>query len=282
MGQAALFPIRRIDRPEDDLGRIHGRFYEVADENAVEPMSRSIERLASLGLLAAGIAHEINNPLGSALLAAETAMAIKDSPNSGEQVSACLRNIITSMDRCGRIVRTLLRYTREEPLERQACSINDVVEQALELAGPYVEQCGAELHMQCDSDVPLAPMNPLEIELVLVNLIRNAVEAGRSRAVVVRTERIAEGVRVAVADDGCGMSEEQLARIFDPLYTTRRKSGGSGLGMNIAYGIVCGHGGRMDVRSRPGEGTTVTIDLPLVSAEALSQCTAANHVKEMQ
>ena len=141
-------------------------------------MLRRNERLAGIGLLAAGIAHEINNPAGAALLAAETALAIMDSPDSGPQVAACLRNIVTSMDRCGRIVRTLLRYSREQPAERQACSINDVAKQALELARPYAEQHGAELRLELDSEAPLAPMNPLEIELVLVNLVRNAVEAG--------------------------------------------------------------------------------------------------------
>ncbi len=167
------------------------------------------------------------------------------------------------MDRCGRIVRTLLRYSRQEPTERQACSLNDVVEQAVELARPYAESHGAELRMELDPGVPLAPMNPLEIELVLVNLIRNAIEAGRGSATVsVHTARSETHVRAAVGDNGCGMNEEQLAHVLDPLYTTRRQAGGSGLGMSIAHGIVQAHAGRMEVRSRPGAGTTVIVELP--------------------
>jgi two-component system, NtrC family, sensor kinase len=178
-------------------------------------------------------------------------------------VTACLRNIVTSVDRCGRIVRTLLRYSREEPSEKQACSINDVAKQALELARPYAEQHGVKLCLELDRDVPLAPMNPLEIELVLVNLIRNAVEACSGNAVVsIRTARTEQSVQVAVHDNGCGMDQEQLAHVFDPLYTTRRQRGGSGLGMSIAYGIIQGHAGRTEVQSTPGMGTTVTIDLP--------------------
>lgn len=237
---------------------------DVTQQIHLEETVRQNERLACIGLLAAGIAHEINNPTGSALLAAETALAIMNSPQSSEQMVACLRNIVTSMDRCGRIVRTLLRYSREEPSERQACNINDVAEQSLELARPYAERHGAELRLDLEPDLPLAPMNPLEIELVLVNLIRNAVEAGRGDAVItIRTGPAQGGVQIAVSDNGCGMNKEQLAHVFDPLYTTRRQVGGSGLGMSIAYGIVQKHQGRMEVQSQLGSGTTVTIDLPV-------------------
>ena len=199
---------------------------DVTQQAALEEVSRRNERLACIGLLAAGIAHEINNPAGSALLAAETALAIMDSPDAGPQVAACLRNIVTSMDRCGRIVRTLLRYSREEPSERQACSINDVAKQALELARPYAERHGAELRLELDPDVPLAPMNPLEIELVLVNLVRNAVEAGSGSAMVSHPHRAdrAKACGSPWRDNGCGMNEEQLAHVFDPLYTTRRQA----------------------------------------------------------
>jgi len=166
----------------------------------------------------------------------------------------------------GRIVRTLLRYSRQEPSEKQACSINDVVDQALDLARPYGTSHGADLRLELAPAIPLVPMNPLEIELVLVNLIRNAIEAGGGNVVVsVGTMQTAGGVRVAVSDSGCGMTEEQVAHVFDPLFTTRRHLGGSGLGMSIALGIVKGHEGRMEVASQEGKGTTVTIDLPVAA-----------------
>jgi PAS domain S-box-containing protein len=238
-------------------------FRDVTVESNLEEALRRNERLACIGLLGAGIAHEINNPAGSALLAAETALALKDTPGAGEQIGACLRNVIASMDRCGRIVRTLLRYSRQEPTERQGCSLNDVVEQAVELARPYAESHGAELRVELDPGVSLAPMNPLEIELVLVNLIRNAIEAGSGGASIsIHTARSETHVRAVVGDNGCGMNEEQLAHVFDPLYTTRRQAGGSGLGMSIAQGIVQAHAGRMEVRSRPGAGTIVIVELP--------------------
>jgi signal transduction histidine kinase len=236
---------------------------DVTSQRNLEDALRRNERLACIGLLGAGIAHEISNPAGSALLAAETALAIKDDPLAAEQLGACLANIVASMDRCGRIVRTLLRYSRQEPTAKQACSINDVVVQALDQARPYADSQGVELRVELDADVPLAPMNPLEIELVLVNLLRNAVEAGsRGATVVVRTERTAGGARAMVRDEGRGMNEDQLAHVFDPLYTTRGECGGIGLGMSIAKKIVQSHQGGMEVRSRPGKGTTVCVELP--------------------
>ena len=239
-------------------------FRDATVEANLEEVIHRNERLACIGLLAAGIAHEINNPTGSALLAAETALELNDSPDASEPLNTCLRNIIASMDRCGQIVRTLLRYTQQQPTERQACSINDVAEQSLELARPYAQTHGAELRLELERNMPLAPMNPLEIELVVVNVLRNAVEAGEGRvAITIRTAKISDGVRIEISDTGRGMTEEQLAHVFDPLYTTRRRSGGSGLGMSIALGIVRQHGGRMEVQSRLGQGATVTIDLPI-------------------
>ncbi len=146
-GGRSLLQLR--SRPvRDEAGRIAHRIAVVSDatrQARMEELSRRNERLAGIGLLGAGIAHEISNPVGSALLAAETALAIKDSPGAGGQFEACLRNIVASMDRCGRIVRTLLRYSRQEPTEKQACNINDVVAQAMEQARPYGLSHGAEL-----------------------------------------------------------------------------------------------------------------------------------------
>lgn len=273
----------RSEPVRDESGQITHRiaiFHDGTKRADLEEMVRRNKHLASIGLLAAGIAHEINNPTGSALLAAETALALKDSHNSTDHVTACLENIVTSMDRCGRIVRTLLRYSRQEPTERQACSINDVAEQSLNLTRPYAASRHADLQLDLDASVPLAPMNPLEIELVLVNLIRNAIEAGgRDTVISVATRGVERGVRVIVRDNGRGMSKEQIARAFDPLYTTRREQGGSGLGMSIAHSIVLAHMGRMEVESQEGKGTTVTIDLPIAagSLEPIDTKGQTNH-----
>jgi len=255
----------RSEPVRDASGRVTHRiasFRDITEKTEMEEILRRNERLACIGMLAAGIAHEINNPMGAALLAAETALDAVASPDADPCVMACLRNIATSLDRCSRIVRTLLRYSRDQPSEKQACSINDVAEQVQEFARPYAERKNAVLRLDLDPDTPLVPMNPLEIELVLVNLVRNAVDAGKGDAVIViRTERTDGGVRVAVSDNGCGMTQYQIDHVFTPLYTTRRQAGGSGLGMSIAHWIIERHEGRMEVQSKEGIGTTVTVDL---------------------
>jgi signal transduction histidine kinase len=280
-GGAATLLHLRSEPVYDQSRRITHRiavFRDNTERANLEHLIRRNERLASIGLLAAGIAHEINNPTGAALLAAETALAIKDLPDAGDRLTACLQNIVTSMDRCGRIVRTLLRHTRQEPTEKQACSVNDVAEQAMDLARPYASAQGATLRLELDPVVPLVSMNPLEIELVMVNLIRNAIEAGNGNVqVCVSTAQTEWGVRVTVRDNGCGMDEEQLAHVFDPLHTTRRHLGGSGLGMSIAYDIIHEHEGRLEVRSRRGKGTTIVIDLPAAS-DADRSCGKKGHV----
>jgi PAS domain S-box-containing protein len=233
-----------------------------AQKSAEDALHRN-ERLAGLGLLTAGIAHEINNPAGSALLAAETALALKDRPGSGKQLTACLENVIASLDRCGRTVQTLLRYSRDEPTEKRMNGLNDIAKKAVDLTHSYALERGNAVRLQCEDDVPPAPLNPLEIELVLVNLIRNALEACPGEGEVwVRTSKIEGGVRAAVGDNGRGLSAEQIRHVFDPLFTTRKSLGGSGLGLSIAHKIIQGHQGRMKISSQVGKGTVVAVDLP--------------------
>lgn len=233
-----------------------------ADRYSDEAGQRN-ERLTGIGLLFAGIAHEINNTTAAALLAAETALAIKDLPGAGAQLTACLENIIASADRCGRSVRSLLRYPRDEPAEKQSCCINAVVEHAVDLSRLYAERRRVAVRLDCDPAVPPAPMNPLEIELMLVNLIRNAVKAsGGGAEILVRTASVEGGVCVSVSEKGQATAGEPGTRGFDPLDAACKSAEEYEPGLSIAQGIVQRHGGHMQVQSRPGEGTIVTIDLP--------------------
>jgi two-component system, NtrC family, sensor kinase len=173
---------------------------------------------------------------------------------------------VASTDRCGRIVRTLLRYSRDEPAEKQCCSINDVAKQAIDLTRSYAERCGAKVWLERASQTPLAPMNPLEIEMVLVNLIRNAIQAsGEKPEILVHTAWNATSVRASVSDHGCGMTTEQIAHMFDPLYTTHSETGGVGMGLAITSGIIQRHHGSIEVQSHPGDGTTITVNLPIAT-----------------
>ncbi len=228
-----------------------------------ETLQRSL-RLASLGTLAAGIAHEINNPIGAALTSAETAQDVVDDPQAAYVVRACLENVVKSATRCAQIVSSVLKFARHEPHEKTPCRLSDVLHNAALQIQDFTEQHDAEVTITSQSDPREVLMNPLEIEQVTVNLLQNAALA-REGPVHVRisTQWAADSVRIVVSDNGCGITDEQKARIFDPFYTTRPDAGGTGLGLSIAYGIVNDHAGSIEVDSVVGQGTTISVELPL-------------------
>lgn len=229
-------------------------------EASREQLRRS-ERLASIGTLAAGIAHEINNPTGGILMGARAALLEFDDSQNRDFVRKCLHEIIEDAQRCGRIVKSVLRFASQQPTEKWLNDINVLVKQASDMTREYVTQQGGQMALKLADDLPNVPVNPTEFQQVVVNLVRNAAyDAGRSTRVTVQTERLDNGVRLTVSDNGPGMSAEQLKRIFDPFYTTRQQKGGTGLGLSVVHGIVESHGGKIDVESLPERGTTFLID----------------------
>ncbi len=226
---------------------------------------RHTERLAVIGTLAAGIAHEINNPTGAILLAAKNALAHLGRPGGEEVAGRCLRDIVRSARRCAGIVRSVLQLARQEPLERWEADLNHAVRHAVEQAEPYARARGAVVEFHAGTDVPPVVFNPLGIEQVVVNLIHNACEAGSGGGVWVRvsTLRSERGVQICVSDNGRGLAREEIEKIFDPFFTTRRQEGGTGLGLSVAHGIVVQHGGTIWVESEPGRGCRITVELPL-------------------
>jgi PAS domain S-box-containing protein len=231
---------------------------DTTERRRMEDQLMRSERLASIGTLAAGIAHEINNPLGGTLLAAQFALEFKE--DSAAVVNA-LKAIIRQTKRCGEIVTSVLTFAQERTSEKRNTELNEVVQHARDLIRKFAEEQGTSIEVVAADGLPPVVMNQTELGLVIVNLIRNAVEAG-AKHIVLRTEPSPDGVRIAIQDDGAGITEEQKAHIFEPFYTTREKQGGTGLGLSIAHGIVRGHGGTIDVESDLEEGTTMTISLP--------------------
>jgi PAS domain S-box-containing protein len=226
---------------------------------------RHTERLAVIGSLAAGIAHEINNPTGAILLAAKNALSHLGRAGGEEVAGRCLRDIVRSARRCAGIVRSVLQLARQEPLERWEADLNNSVRHAVEQAEPYARARGAVVEFHPGADVPPVVFNPLGIEQVVVNLIHNACEAGSGGGVWVRvsTLRSERGVQIRVSDNGRGLAREEIEKIFDPFFTTRREEGGTGLGLSVAHGIVVQHGGTIWVESEPGRGSRITVELPL-------------------
>ncbi len=239
---------------------------DITDYRETQERVARAERLGSIGVLAAGLAHEINNPVGMILLSAENAIALRNEPDAARIMERTLRNIINDAERCSRIVKNLLRFARQERTAKTPGDLNTVLERAGVAMRNIVRPTGAVIETAFTPNLPQVLMNPVEMSQVFVNLIQNAVSsAERPVRVCLRTERTATGVRVVVEDDGEGLTEEERKHIFEPFYTTRRTRGGMGLGLSVGHGIVTEHGGSVEVRSRLGHGTTVIVDLPAIA-----------------
>lgn len=244
------------------------RTEELENERARERL-RHAERLASVGILASGLAHQINNPLNNILLSAEHALA-EQGPDAPRMWREGLVGSAEEARRCERIVRGLVAFARGEPGPRWTEDANLLLQRARDLttAEAAKREAAVELHPS-ERPVPILA-NSIALEQALVNIIQNAIESRPQARVGLRAERLAQTVRIEIRDDGRGMEAETTRRLFDPFYTTRSAEGGTGLGLSVAHRIITAHGGRIGVESRPGEGTLVTIDLPLDPSAAPS------------
>jgi signal transduction histidine kinase/chemotaxis methyl-accepting protein methylase len=219
---------------------------------------RRVERLASLGTFAAGIAHEVNNPLTSIALAAEYAQTTSDSSRR----ASVLESIVKNTQRCGRIVDGVLSFARDETTQRWPTPINDLVRGAAELVRS-VEPQRLELVYELSEPSPMVDCNSTELEQVLVNLMNNSLQAcpGTCR-IELCTQSGGGKVRVSIVDNGPGISAENRARIFDPFFSTRRNAGGIGLGLSISHRIVRSLGGDITLAMEVDPGARFDIELP--------------------
>jgi two-component system nitrogen regulation sensor histidine kinase GlnL len=239
----------------------------------LEEQVRRSERLASLGVLAAGLAHEVRNPLvgvraAAQLLAKEPAFP----PALHEFTGVILREV----DRLNRLVDDLLALAGTRPPQRRPCNVNQVVEEALGLQAAALQAAGVGVLRRYDPAIPALEADPDRLLQVFLNLLRNAIEAmaGSPGAVTVSTrfERVApqcggrSAAVVEVADQGPGMAPEVQAKLFTPFFTTKAK--GTGLGLPLSLRIVEEHEGALELVSRPGAGTTARVLLPLAARRA--------------
>lgn len=237
---------------------------DITNHKQTEEALRRAERLASIGTLAAGIAHEINNPLGAITLSVDAVALSSDQENHDEILELAMNNIRTSALRCGRIVKSVLQFARDEVSQKSESDLAEIVRRARDMARSFAGSKNIRLLLELDDDLPSVFVNPTEITQVCLNLISNAVHASKpGGSVIVRLRSSGRSMFLDVVDEGCGIAEEEIDRIFDPFFTTRTEEGGTGLGLSITYGIVKQHGGTIDVQSAPGRGTTVSITLPV-------------------
>jgi two-component system NtrC family sensor kinase len=222
------------------------------------------EKLATIGTLASGVAHEINNPLGAILSNAQLLQLDTDDPETLDSLSL----IEAGARRCREIVEALLKYSHLAKNRHEAIDLRRLTQEAL---GVYERQLQlAEVSLTTEfAGVPAIQGDGKEIKQVVTNLLLNALDALREKhgltggRLSVRIVRELSGVRLIVSDDGAGMGPEVLKRIFDPFFTTKTVGSGTGLGLSVCQRIIERHGGTIQVTSAPGEGTTFTVELPV-------------------
>jgi len=241
---------------------------ELLQQQARLQLTRS-ERLASIGRLAAGVAHEINNPLTGVLTFAH--MLRKDAPE-GSQQREDIQTVIDATTRCKKIVRGLLDFSRQGEPEKKLSDLNEVLREALNLTQNQARIGRIEVAEEMDPVLPQLVIDANQIQEVAVNLLFNAMDAmpdGGNLTVRTRCldEKDGKWVEFDVSDTGCGIPAENLEQVFDPFFTTKPAGQGTGLGLATAYGIVTQHGGRINVSSEADRGTTVTVRLPVVPEE---------------
>lgn len=262
---AIVRDITERKRAEEELLRHRDRLAQLVDartqelDRSREQLQRA-ERLASIGTLAAGIAHELNNPLGMMMLSADLALGTMDKPDALSDLLHQLKGHIT---RCSQIVRGVLDFARERSSRRGPMDLNGAVQRAMDFTREYARQHGVTVETRLGENVTPIHANSTEIEQVAVNLIHNAVQACRDAGhVFVETQDICGSARLTVRDNGCGMTPDQIEHAFDPFFTTRQGQGGTGLGLSIVHGIVTGHGGSVRIESMPAKGTALVIEFP--------------------
>lgn len=216
------------------------------------------ERLSSLGQMAAGLAHEIKNPLGSIQGAAE--ILGDDAPRDSRRSE--LFDVLTKESkRLGVVVDHFLSFARPRPLDLSRVDIGDVVDRAIRQIELDTANAGVAIEHSHGGALPVIEADPAQLHQVLLNVILNAVAASPDGGrVLVATRARDGGVEIAVRDQGSGIAPADLPRIFDPFFTTR--DSGTGLGLSISHAIITDHGGHIHVDSTPGRGTTVAIVLP--------------------
>ncbi|MDT8273770.1 MAG: cache domain-containing protein, partial [Desulfomonilia bacterium] len=229
-------------------------------QKAFQRITRT-ERLASLGLMAAGVAHEINNPLGGILLYSNLVLEEMPADHTARQN---LEKIIYQTDRCKKIVQNLLDFARTPSGDQSPLSINDVILTSLNLVKDQSMFLGIEFKTELAENLPKIMGDASRLEEVFLNLFINASDAMTgSGTMTIRSRLSSTGmIKISIADTGKGIDKAYLPHIFEPFFTTKDPGQGTGLGLSITYGIIQKHNGIIDVESEPGKGTTFIITLP--------------------
>jgi two-component system NtrC family sensor kinase len=263
LGRTFNSTVEALQEAQQKLMRALNNMAETLEETQQELLHKG--KLAAMGQLAAGVAHELNNPLGTVLLYSN--ILYKEVPE-GDPHREDLEMVISETNRCKVIVRNLLDFARQNEVLARPTQPNELLQQVVreQQRQPKFERI--QVVSKLDPEVPTILADPLQLQQVFTNLMDNAAEAmapkgGGTLTITTQLAPLGQGVRILFRDTGIGISEENRARLFTPFFTTKPVGQGTGLGLAIVYGIVKMHGGQIQVQSEAGEGATFTITLPL-------------------
>jgi signal transduction histidine kinase len=236
------------------------------EKKSMEEQLRLAGRLAAVGELSAGVAHELNNPLAAIQGYAQFLTMNKELE---EGVKKDVDIIYREALRASKITQNLLSFARQHEPSKSYISLNDVLDKALELRTHQMKVNNIELVKELAPDLPNTMADFYKMQQVFLNVVVNSEQAmtdahGRGK-LTVRSSRTDGLIQMSFTDDGPGISEENMKKIFDPFFTTKEVGKGTGLGLSICYGIVESHGGRLYARSKLGEGTTFFVEIPIVA-----------------
>ncbi|MBW1769034.1 MAG: two-component sensor histidine kinase, partial [Deltaproteobacteria bacterium] len=252
------------------VGRLREKDLEMSKLNAQLVQS---DKLAALGKMAAGVAHEINNPLAvimqktgwmEDLLAEEELQKTKNL----EEYMASISSIDEMVERARKVVHGMLGYARKMEPHLEDVDVNETLNQTIDLLENYARINNIDIQTALASDLPIIAGDQAQLQQVFMNLISNAIDAiGKDGLIEVKSERVNSHIAVSVTDDGPGIPKDQQKKVFDPFFTTKQAEKGTGLGLWVSYNLIEKMGGRMVLNSQEGKGTTFIIQIPIVAPE---------------
>jgi PAS domain S-box-containing protein len=256
----------------DLVGRITGYVMIIRDITKIKEAQEQVirtEKLASLGKLAATVAHEINNPLAAVLTYIRLMIKLMKrgqfTPERLENISRYLTIMESETARCGEIVKNLLVFSRQSKITMETSSIEELIEKTLPLISHDLEMKNIQLVKEIEPNLPKIKCGFRHIQQALLNLLSNASEAmqeGGTLTVIAKRSKSDDFVEAVICDTGCGIPEEDLKNIFEPFFTTKEEGKGVGLGLSVVHGIITRHNGSIDVESELQKGSAFKVRLP--------------------
>ena len=239
-------------------------FEDITERKKREQQLMVTDRLASVGELAAGIAHELSNPLTGVITMSDLLL---DNNNIPSDIKEDLKVINNEAMRAGQVAKNLLTFARRHPDRKQPTDVNKIIEKVLELRDYEQKVHNIKVITNINKSIPTVSANDFQLQQVFINLIINAeffmTETNGGGTLTITTREIGDRIQISFADNGPGIPLVHLPRIFDPFYTTKEVGKGTGLGLSICYGIITEHNGQIYAESEPGNGAVFTIELPV-------------------